>query len=1048
MVPEDGDPPRPRTSPGGDDAFAATIAPSLPGQAGVPGVPTLPLAAGTPSPPSKMLSAMESDQTMAAPIARDGSAGPRSAADGSAEVIASALPPLPTIPHASYKTDKEIARGGMGRIVAAEDQRLGRPVALKELIDPNPDALGRFQREALITARLQHPSIVPVYEAGQWPTGEPFFAMKMVQGKPLDQVIAAAKTLQERLALLPRITAAVDAIAYAHSKRVIHRDLKPANVLIGEYGETVVIDWGLAKDLDATDAGMHSEERAPRSASEKKPTKPTVTSTSSTLTIAGAVMGTPAYMAPEQARGEPLDERADVFALGAMLYHLLAGVPPYNARTATDVIAAAALGRVVPLLDREKHAPLDLVAIVNRAMAQETSDRYANAGELAEELRRFLTGQLVGAHHYTPWQKVRRFVKKHRAAVTISALSVLAFAVLGTLAIRRIVEERDAATRAREIAVTRKEAAEKLIDRMLSDVKDRLQQIGRLDILSNLGGEIRDYYGTLSRMPGGMPPEDNDRMALAVDLVGIAERESGRLDQALKTWTDARAKLAATVTDEKDPRTLLRRRMIARFDFEIGTVHQARGKWPAAVTAFTLARKEFDALREEAPNDRTILLMAADTHDKLGDLLRNDGKIDQALEEYMEAKTERELAGSRASSRPSEEILALSTSHLKLGSVYQARGESATALESYRSALKLRETLMSGQPDNVEVIEKVLDVRSTLAELQRQIGDDKSAIETYRAAVPIAEMLARRDPTNTTWKRQRANLLADLGFAMLDSGEFKPGLEQLQAALELQKELVAKDPKSSAWQSDMSRSLTRAGDGRMYLGEVKEAIERYGAALDIRRKIAKGDPKSAPYRRSVAWAYAKLANAFAFKGDATGAIAAHEEALELRTQLVTEAPAHSGYKNELASTEIALGRVLAATDAKRAKQLIDSGLTRARAMVSGDAINTEWKETLTQGLLAQAEAARLANDRAGRMTALAEARTLAHTQMERAPQNAHWPGYVAEVHTGLAELAADRRAAAAEWKIVRDTLEPLARAERLPATRKALLDRARGSSER
>src|SRR5881394_1157039 len=118
MVPEDGDPPRPRTNTGGAEAFAATIAPSLPGQ--------VPIAAGTPSPPSKVVSAMESDATMAAPL------------EGK-------LPPLPTIPHASYKTDKEIARGGMGRIVSAEDQRLGRPVALKELIDPSPDSMGRFQ---------------------------------------------------------------------------------------------------------------------------------------------------------------------------------------------------------------------------------------------------------------------------------------------------------------------------------------------------------------------------------------------------------------------------------------------------------------------------------------------------------------------------------------------------------------------------------------------------------------------------------------------------------------------------------------------------------------------------------------------------------------------------------------------------------------------------------------------------------------------------------------------------------------------------------------
>src|SRR5215510_11075190 len=158
---------------------------------------------------------------------------------------------LPIVPAIHYRSEREIARGGMGRIVAAEDQRLGRPVAVKELIEPGPEHRGRFQREALITARLQHPGIVPVYEAGRWPTGESFFAMKLVSGRPLDRVIAEASALEDRLAIIPRLAAACDAIAYAHSQRIIHRDLKPGNVLLGDFGETVVIDWGLAKDLDS-----------------------------------------------------------------------------------------------------------------------------------------------------------------------------------------------------------------------------------------------------------------------------------------------------------------------------------------------------------------------------------------------------------------------------------------------------------------------------------------------------------------------------------------------------------------------------------------------------------------------------------------------------------------------------------------------------------------------------------------------------------------------------------------------------------------------------
>src|SRR6185369_14268601 len=163
-----------------------------------------------------------------------------------AKVVASVLP---LIPQDRYDVRDEFARGGLGRIFRAHDRRLARPVAVKQLIAGGSEAARRFIREALITARLQHPAIVPIYEAGRWPSGEPFYAMKLVSGRSLDQVIKQKKTLVERLTLLPNIIAVAEAMAYAHSQRIIHRDLKPANVLVGSFGETVLIDWGLAKDL-------------------------------------------------------------------------------------------------------------------------------------------------------------------------------------------------------------------------------------------------------------------------------------------------------------------------------------------------------------------------------------------------------------------------------------------------------------------------------------------------------------------------------------------------------------------------------------------------------------------------------------------------------------------------------------------------------------------------------------------------------------------------------------------------------------------------------
>jgi len=148
---------------------------------------------------------------------------------------------------------REIARGGMGRVLLARDRRLGRDVAVKEMIADAPSIARRFEREARITARLQHPSIIAVHEAGRWPSGEPFYVMPVVTGRALDDAITAAFEPAARMALVPHVLAIADAMAYAHGHAIIHRDLKPRNVLIGGYGETVVLDWGLAKDLRATD---------------------------------------------------------------------------------------------------------------------------------------------------------------------------------------------------------------------------------------------------------------------------------------------------------------------------------------------------------------------------------------------------------------------------------------------------------------------------------------------------------------------------------------------------------------------------------------------------------------------------------------------------------------------------------------------------------------------------------------------------------------------------------------------------------------------------
>jgi WD40 repeat protein len=351
-----------------------------------------------------------------------------------------ASPTLPLVDPASYRLDGEHARGGIGRILRAEDRRLSRPVAVKELIRDGADVARRFVREAVLTARLQHPSIVPVYEAGRWPNGRPFYAMKFVSGQPLSALISKTRTLEQRLALLPHVIAVAEAIAYAHAQHIIHRDLKPGNVMVGEYGETLVVDWGLGKDLaqpaDSSEPGFTDGGDAHE-------------------TMAGAVLGTPAFMAPEQARGEPVDERADVYALGAILYTLLAGQAPYGGDKPARVLAEVAAGNAPSLARLSPGVPADLLDIVNKAMAPDPQARYANAATLASDLKHFQSGQLVGAHHYSRLELAARWVGRHRTPVALAAVFGLMLAGVALVAVLRIVAARAQAERERTRAETR-----------------------------------------------------------------------------------------------------------------------------------------------------------------------------------------------------------------------------------------------------------------------------------------------------------------------------------------------------------------------------------------------------------------------------------------------------------------------------------------------------------------------------------------------------------------------------------------------------------------
>ena len=319
------------------------------------------------------------------------------------------------------------AEGGLGRVHLARDGQLGRTVALKEIRPEradDPRVRRRFLTEAEITGQLEHPGVVPIYALECDGAGRPVYAMRFIRGRTLGDAIAGHHRRPTDLGLrelLQRFISVCQTVAYAHSKGVIHRDLKPSNVMLGDYGETLVVDWGLAKRLDdpetAFEVGpaeltVHADAPPVRSPQTLIVT-PGGAGQSAQLTAAGTVMGTPAYMAPEQARGEPLTPAADIYALGAVLFTLLTGKVPHQGTTAVEVLRKVAAGETPTVAGGHRA----LNAISFNAMARDPHARYATAAELARDVERWLADEPVSACR-EPWlARTGRWVRRRKTLV-------------------------------------------------------------------------------------------------------------------------------------------------------------------------------------------------------------------------------------------------------------------------------------------------------------------------------------------------------------------------------------------------------------------------------------------------------------------------------------------------------------------------------------------------------------------------------------------------------------------------------------------------------
>jgi serine/threonine protein kinase len=496
----------------------------------------------------------EIDSSLLAGLNRVAAASASAGADESERLARARLRELASEQaHARYELEEEIGRGGMGIVYRVRDTDLQRAMAMKVVLGRsgeggsvacNPVMLARFLEEARVTGQLDHPGIVPLHDLGIDARGCAYFTMRLVRGRHLGEVFALALEGAEgwtRERIVEALVKVCEALDYAHAKGVVHRDLKPQNVMTGRFGEVYLMDWGVAKVLGRAQVATTGRGSSTASMSFVRVAQG---DSSGGVTIAGSVFGTPAYMAPEQARGatDEVDEHSDVYSFGAILYHLLAGHPPYTP-PGTQVSSSTLLRWVIegppePLAAVAAHAPRDLVAVCEKAMAREKADRYADMREIADDLRAWLAGRPVSALPLTLTARAARWCRRYPwvaatlLAVTLGgATGLWRLSALGSDLVRQAAVD-DAASKARMLEIVNELYSSSVVSRVdrthVEVTHDWRDQPGAIplpatfltELASNISGEgggtlVKHYSDEPFRFRGPAHLDEFGREALA-----------------------------------------------------------------------------------------------------------------------------------------------------------------------------------------------------------------------------------------------------------------------------------------------------------------------------------------------------------------------------------------------------------------------------------------------------------------------------------------------------------------------------------------------------
>ncbi len=792
--------------------------------------------------------------------------------------VRSAAPAIRTAASLRYSRLTLHAQGGLGLVYQARDEEIGRTVALKEMQEGCADHAGsraRFLFEAEVTGNLEHPGIVPVYGLGCYPDGRPYYAMRFVHGASLEQEIKRfheadrpGRDPSERAlalrGLLRKFVDVCNAVAYAHSRGVVHRDLKPANVMLGKFGETLVVDWGLARLFREGEPG-EAETIRPLSAAGMM------------MTMKGAVVGTPIYMPPEQALGEHdrIGPASDVYSLGATLYQLLAGQGPFTGTTLEDVLDKVVRGDCPPVRQVKPDVPAALQAVCRKAMSHRPEDRYPTADALADEVERWLADAPVSAYAEPLLARVGRWVKRRKTLVAgVAALLLTAVVFLSIIAViedharRRSEKEQADTARQYERAESLRRLAHGNLGRAMRAVDEMLTRLAdeRLNNVPDFDKERHEVLQQALTLYGELL-EDNDTDPEVRLETARTHVKMGDIQKLLDEDTEAHRSYDRAI--ELLTRLNADHPGVPRYEKALAHAHDQKGLlyWKddddprGPFDAEACFRRGLPIWEQLADADVEARSSVAIDHYRLACLLVRTRRGPEG--ERLFARTlalQRELI--RTASTP-EALGLLGSIHNSAAAHYMNTRQWQRVEEMSRAALAIFEKLAPAH-------RKVLKYQYELAYAWHDLGiacaatnRPREAAEGYRKGMEVFAELIRVHPNLPRYHEEVAESMDDWAEMYEGKGQLALAEDYCRRAVAVRREVVEKFGKARVYVHRLARTFLALGKIQSKAGHGQAAGESFREALDLAEKAAGDTKRDGSLLRDLAGGFALAAAATA-----------------------------------------------------------------------------------------------------------------------------------------------------------------------------------------